>query len=325
MNKDILNVLYQSDDNYAAVSAISIVSLLENNKHLKQINIFYLGHELKKGSINKFNEMVSSYKNATITFVDVSGYPDELKEIGVKAWKGLYITWYKMLAFAKLDIKTDRILYINPHTVISGALDDLLELDFEDNILALSYDATMVNAHKNAIGLKSTDGYFNCGIMFVNHKKWIKDKIDFKMREHLRHNHYEVADQDLCNVFFKDKIKLVGVEYNFSTVFYGYDIKKYIKANGFIPESFYNYNEIMEAYYTPKIIHSQFGITGRPWQTGNDNLVGLLWHKYLGMTPWKNAKIPEAKKDINWLLYKLLPQAIVVKLYAWAVKRKFAK
>ena len=41
MNKDILNVLYQSDDNYAAVSAISIASLLENNKHLKQINIFY--------------------------------------------------------------------------------------------------------------------------------------------------------------------------------------------------------------------------------------------------------------------------------------------
>lgn len=325
MNKDILNVLYQSDDNYVAVSAISIASLLENNKHLKQINIFYLGHELKKGSINKFNEMVSSYKNATITFVDVSGYPDELKEIGVKAWKGLYITWYKMLAFAKLDIKTDRILYINPHTVISGALDDLLEFDFEDNILALSYDATMVNAHKNVIGLKPTDGYFNCGIMLVNHKKWIKDKIDSKMREHLRHNHYEVADQDLCNVFFKDKIKLVSVEYNFSTVFYGYDIKKYIKANGFTPESFYSYSDIMEAYYTPKIIHSQFGITGRPWQTGNDNPVGLLWHKYLGMTPWKNAKIPEAKKDINWLLYKLLPQAIIVKLYAWAVKRKFAK
>lgn len=48
MNKDILNVLYQSDDNYAAVSAISIASLLENNKHLKQINIFILDTSLKK-------------------------------------------------------------------------------------------------------------------------------------------------------------------------------------------------------------------------------------------------------------------------------------
>jgi len=220
MNKGILNVIYQSDDNYAVVSAISIVSLLENNKHLKQINIFYLGHQLKKDSINKFNKMIGNYKNATITFVDVSSYPDELKEIGVKAWKGLYITWYKMLAFAKLDIKTDRILYINPHTVISGALDGLLELDFEDNVLALSYDATMVNAHKEVIGLKPTDGYFNCGIMLINHKKWMKDKIDAKMREHLRHNSYEVADQDLCNVFFKGKIKKIGVEYNFSTVFY---------------------------------------------------------------------------------------------------------
>ena len=57
----------------------------------------------------------------------------------------------------------------------------------------------------------------------------------------------------------------------------------------------------------------------------NDNPVGLLWRKYLEMTPWKNAKMSEAKKDINWRLYKLLPQTIVVKLYAWAVKRKFAK
>ena len=325
MNKGILNVIYQSDDNYAVVSAISIVSLLENNKHLKEINIFYLGHQLKKDSINKFNKMIGNYKNATITFVDVSSYPDELKEIGVKAWKGLYITWYKMLAFAKLDIKTDRILYINPHTVISGALDGLLELDFEDNVMALSYDATMVNAHKDVIGLKPTDGYFNCGIMLINHKKWMKDKIDAKMREHLRHNHYEVADQDLCNVFFKGKIKKVGVEYNFSTVFYGYDIKKYIKANGFLPESFYSYDEIMESYYTPKIIHSQFGVNGRPWQQGNDNPVGFLWRKYLKLTPWKNAKMPVAKKDINWRLYDLLPQSIIVNLYAWAVNRKFAK
>ena len=66
-------------------------------------------------------------------------------------------------------------------------------------------------------------------------------------------------------------------------------------------------------------------MTGRPWQQGNDNPVGPLWRKYLTMTPWKNAKMPEVRKDINWCLYDALPQSIIVRLYAWAVTRKFAK
>jgi glycosyl transferase, family 8 len=35
--------------------------------------------------------------------------------------------------------------------------------------------------------------------------------------------------------------------------------------------------------------------------------------------------MPVAKKDMNWRLYDVLPQSIIVKLYAWAVNRKFAR
>ena len=52
-----------------------------------------------------------------------------------------------MLALADLDIKTDRVLYLNPHTIITSSLDGLLELDFEKNIMALAYD-TLTNQHK---------------------------------------------------------------------------------------------------------------------------------------------------------------------------------
>jgi len=42
--KRILNVLHQSNDGYTVVCATSIVSLLENNKSLDEINIYYLGY-----------------------------------------------------------------------------------------------------------------------------------------------------------------------------------------------------------------------------------------------------------------------------------------
>lgn len=323
--KKILNIMYQSDDNYALISGISIASLLENNKHLDAIHIFYLGHKLKKTSITKFETLVANYNNATITFLDTTAYPKTLQSLGVKAWKGLYITWYKMLAFAEVQLKTDRLLYINPHTLITGSLDYLLELDFEDAVMALSYDGTMVNEHKAMIDLKPTDGYFNCGIMLINHKKWRKENIDSQLRNHLARHDYLVADQDLCNVLFRHKIKKIGVSYNFSTTYYGYDIRKFLQANSLKQPYFYSYDEIMESYYNPHIIHSQFAVVGKPWEQDSDNPLCYIWRSYARLTPWGIKSLPKAKKNLNWRLYQLLPQSILVRLYAFAVRRKFAR
>ena len=321
--RKILNTIYQSDDNYAVVSAISIASLLENNQHLDEINIFYLGHNLKKSSVAKFNKLVASYSNATISFVDTKAYHDRFVELGVKSWRGLYITWYKLLALADINIKTDRILYINPHTVVCGQLDNLLELDFEGKTMALSYDP-LVNNHKPTIGLRLTDSYYNCGIMLINHKKWLKDNIDQKIQESLSaKSDYEIADQDFCNVFFKDDIKKMDVAYNFSSTFYGYDVKGFLRANDLKPEYFYSYEEIMMAYYEPKIIHSQFGLKGKPWEAGNDAPNKYTWKKYLELTPWRQAVMPQAKMTLNWRLYNWLPMGVLLKLYAYAVNKKF--
>ena len=237
----------------------------------------------------------------------------------------MYITWYKMLAFADLRLPTDRLLYLNPHTLITGPLDHLIELDFEDAVMALSYDGTMVNAHKEVINLKPTDGYFNCGIMLINHKKWLDESIDTELRDHLANHEYMVADQDLCNVLFRGKIKKVGVEYNFSTTYYGYDVKKFLRANNLRPEYFYSYDEIMQSYYSPKIIHSQFAVVGKPWDRQSDNPLSHIWHHYLRLTPWRESSLPVAKPNLNWWLYKFLPQSILTRLYAFAVSRKFAR
>jgi len=324
-DKRILNTLYQSDDNYAMVSGISIVSLLENNKHLDEINIYYLNHDIKPGNIIKLEEVVSRYGNAKLCFIDARGYQKTFKKLGVKPWHGVYITWLKMLAYGDLSINTDRVLFINGHTIINGSLDELIDLDFENNVMALSYDA-LVNDHKVTIGLKKNDGYYNCGIMLINHSKWIKDDIDTVVKKSLSEkSDYVIADQDLCNVLFKDQIKLVSSAYNFSSAYYAYNLKRFLKINDLRPEYFYSYGELMENYYSPKIIHSLFGVTGKPWELDNKHPQHYLWAKYITMTPWKDSERRTAKRTLNWFLYDILPNAIFMRLYIIAVKRKFAK
>jgi len=323
VSQRILNVLYQSDDNYAMVSGISITSLLENNKHLDEVNVHYCSYGIKPNNIRKLEKIVSGYQNAQIQFIDAKGYHNELKDLGVKPWHGVYVTWLKLLAFGGLTLSTDRVLFINGHTIVNGPLDELIDLDFEDNVMALSYDA-LLNSHKKSIGLKQDDSYFNAGIMLINHKKWKAEKITDQIKKHLGDkSDYVIADQDLCNVMFKGKIKLVGVTYNFSSAYYAYPLKRFLKTNNLRPEYFYSYREIMEEYYSPKIVHSLFGIKGKPWEIGNKHPNRFLWAKYIAMTPWKDTTRREATYTTTWFLYDLLPNVFFMVLYKIGVKRKF--
>ena len=324
-DKKILNVLYQSDNNYAMVSGTSIASLLENNKHLEEINIFYCGYKIEKYNINNLKKIVQRYKNSSINFINTQEYHKIFRELNVKPWHGLYITWLKLLAFGDLDLKTDRVLYIDPHTIVNGSLDDLLELDFENNVMALSYDC-LLNDHKKSIGLSETDGYFNCGIMLINHRRWKDEYISEKIKEHLREkSDYIIADQDLCNVMFKDQIKLLSSTYNFSSAYYAYNLRRLLKINNLKSDYFYSYDELMENYYCPKIVHSLFGITGKPWEANNKHPQRFLWEKYIKMTPWRDSNRLASKYNISRLLYNILPNIMFMSIYKTIIKRKYGK
>lgn len=319
----VLDVLYQSDDNYAMVSGISIASLLENNKHLDKINVHYCQYKISEVNRRRLRDLVDRYDNARLYFIDAQPYDEIFKSLGVKAWHGVYVTWLKLLAFKDVRAQSDRILFINGHTIVNSALDDLLTLDFDNNVMALSYDA-LFNNHKKDIGLHETDSYYNCGIMLINHKMWQQKNLSgFIKRALAEKSDYMIADQDLCNVVFRGKIKLLSPTYNFSSAYYAYDLKKLMKVNDLKPEYFYSYDQLMTDYYSPKIIHSLFGIKGKPWEENNDHPQKQLWQKYINLTPWKNTRRPQAKHTITWELYDLLPMSLFMKLYIVAVRRKF--
>lgn len=318
-----LNVIHQSDDNYAKICGVSIVSMLENNKHLDKINIFYVGYKIQQENVARLKQIVANYSNASIAYIDGEKYHEVLRDLGVRPWRGIYVTWLKLLAVADLKLDTDRVLYVNAHTIINGPLDELLEFDFDGKTMALSYDC-LLNDHKETLGLAADDGYYNCGVMLINYEKWMRDNIDKFVKEKLaQKSDYVIVDQDFCNDVFRDDIQLLPVTYNYSSAYYGYDLKRLIKTNKLEPEYFYTYDQIMEEYYSPKIIHSLFGIAGKPWERGNRHPNRYVWQKYLRMTPWRDEIMPEAKYNLNWLLYDVLPQAVFMPIYKFAVKGKY--
>ena len=328
MKNKILNVLYQSDDHYILASAASITSLLINNKQLDEINIYYIGLEISEENKLKLNQLVDLYHNAKLFFVDAqeNNYNELFKELpGAKAWNDRYITWYKLIAFGEMDFPTDRVLYLNPHTIITNSLEDLVELDFEDNIFALSYDC-LLESHKLKLGLTKEDRYYNCGVMLVNTSLWKEKKMTtFCLEELRKENQYIIVDQDFCNILFRNEIKLLGPEFNYSSAYYAYSLKLLLKTNNLSKKNYYSYEQLRAEFYEPKIIHSSFGLTGKPWEAGNQHPNKEIWNKYINLSPWKGQPRPEAKRTLAWMLYDYLPKPIFMKLYKIAVERKLKR
>lgn len=323
-----LNVLYQSNGAYADVAGYSIISLLENNRHLDQINIFYLGHEIHPRDQQKLGQVLRQYANARLTMIDAKKYNDELEKLGVNSWRGILVTWFKLLAFSDININADRLLYLNPQTIVTGDLGELLGFDFGDNLLAMSYDC-LINRHKRVIDFDEDDKYYNCGVMLINHKKWLEEDCGARVREQLTaRRHWPIVDQDFINVTFKGQIALLGVEFNFSSAYYTYGIDHLLRTDDLKPEYFYGYEEMMSEYYAPKVVHTSFGLTGKPWETGSKHPNRFLWKKYMSLSPWRDQPGCKAKKTFRWLLYDILPRRVFMLVYKFGLilqEKRFAK
>ena len=78
--KKILNVLYQSDNNYADLTGVSITSLLINNQHLDEINVYILNDMISESNLEKMYQICNQYSRNLI-IVDTRKIVKRLKDI----------------------------------------------------------------------------------------------------------------------------------------------------------------------------------------------------------------------------------------------------
>lgn len=315
----ILNVLYQSNDNYASITGVSITSLFENNKDLDEVNIYLLNDNISDENLKKFDELSEQY-NRKIYIIDSKKILTQLKELNVAPFKGTYTTYFKLMAVPDLKLHGDLILQLDGDTVINGSLKELCDMDLGDNILAATYDCTM-NSYKSFIDIPLTDKYYNGGVLLINQKTWKKEKCTEKIIQHLKEvrNGYYTVDQDILNVLFRNKIMYLNLKYNFNSGFYIYGIKESLKMYD-LKEPYYNsYAEIKKEYNKPIIYHCMGAMTGRPWEEKSIHPQNEIYRYYKKISPWASEPLKKVNRNcifkIQRLLYKVLPRFLYIKIH----------
>lgn len=302
-----LVLVYSSDDNYAQHTGVSIVSLLDNNKHFDDIHIYVIDNEISKSNKENLKEIINFYKRE-ITFIDFNKYKCMLKlnmkwNISVSAYARLFIS-------SILPTSIDKVLYFDCDTVIVDKVDELWNEDIKSYYVAGVAD-TVSSTTKSAVGIAMYENYINSGMLLINLKKWREDKIQDKFISFINSNNGSVThhDQGVINGVLCKESKVLNPKFNLMTVYYTMKREDIISYYG-IDNEFYSDEVIKESLRNPIYIHFTPGFTTRPWVKGCKHPKKQVYLEYLDKTPWKNSSLEKDKskfrvKTINWIYRNL--------------------
>lgn len=324
--KTKLDVLYQSSDEYCSFACVSIVSLLENNKNIEEINIYLMEDNIAKDNIEKIRELVFSY-GRNIIFIDATDIDKELSSLGIDKYNGSYATYYKLFSLRYIPNDVQRIIYIDSDTIIIHSLEKLLEIEMREKSFAMA-PGIMFGKYKVHLGLSKEQTYYNAGVIVFNVERYKQEKLIDRIVSHLldKGGGYAVGDESILNVLFAHEIVKISLSYNVPSficdskakdILYAYDKYGITLA------------EIEEGIKHPIIYHLSGGVVGRPWEEKNINPQKRIYYRYLKKTSFKEQKPILIKKSfikkIQRFIYSYFPKKIYYAIFKILAERQIMK
>ncbi|GKW41733.1 lipopolysaccharide 3-alpha-galactosyltransferase [Pectobacterium parvum] len=211
-----LDIAYGTDKNFLYGCAISIASILLNNKDkILKFHIFTDTFEEKDNE--KFCELAKLHNsNINIYIVNclwLKNLPND------KNWS--YAIYFRFIAVDILYNYTKKILYLDCDIICKGNIRELIETDIRNVIAAVATDRDSIWWKKRALTLETPNiakGYFNSGVILINLENWEAEYITKKAIGMLSNKKttkkITYPDQDVLNILLSENIIFIKKIYN---------------------------------------------------------------------------------------------------------------
>lgn len=116
------------------------------------------------------------------------------------------------------QLPENRVLYLDSDIIVDGSLTRLFSLPLQDNWLAAAPDM-LINRieHSYPPQFPNMKPYFNAGLMLIDNEKWQQHNVQQDLFD-LTTNYggqLRYADQDVLNIYFKNKWLQINPAYNY--------------------------------------------------------------------------------------------------------------
>lgn len=304
INKDIINICYGIDNNFARCTASSIISFVQNNLDVNfRFNLIV--EALSDTNKIRFKNFAEKYKLNIIIYEIDSTYFEKLNLPTKKQWP---ISTYFRFLFPFIIKNVDKLFYVDADIICLNNAKDLFEIDLENNIIGAVKGSEWGNKYRNKALNLENHIYFNAGLLVIDINKWNERNISSTMIERLIEDpdKFELLDQDVLNLVLTGKVKYLETKYNwFNHLHTDVNIIKR--------------NEIVLIHFTasPKPWNKCWQIS-KICNDFNKN----IYSYYEKMTPWANDELldPKLKEEQKEYLKYLLKHLKMITFFKYLYK-----
>jgi lipopolysaccharide biosynthesis glycosyltransferase len=298
-DRDTFNISWGIDQNYQVGAAISIASILENNKnHDIQFTFHIISDVLDRDFVDLLAQLAEQYTTA-IKLYHIDSEPlSSLPKTNI--WP--VSIYYRLLSFDYFSERLDKLLYLDADITCKGSLQELVALEFNEEYGAVVVDVDSMQK-KSAERLNNPEfegNYFNSGVMYINLKQWLNSRLTEHFFKLLSDNsitqNIKYPDQDILNIMFLHRAKLLPREYN--TI---YSLKsEFEEKDKWYYQSFIR-DKTVFIHYT--------GVT-KPWHDWANYPSARFFRDVYMLSPWKvepyqpAVRKHECREKYKHLLYQ---------------------
>ncbi len=131
------------------------------------------------------------------------------------------VVYYRIFAASILPESLDRVLYLDPDTIVINPLDELYNMDFNGNYyIACSHTKEiMTEINRVRLGIKNNAPYINTGVMMMDLELLRKEQTTKEVIDYVKKHghHFILPDQDVITAVYGERVKLIDtLKYNLS-------------------------------------------------------------------------------------------------------------
>ena len=200
-----MNILVTLNTGYVSPLCVMLRSLVQSNPRTV-FDVYVAYSELQDSDFEKIGEAVEGSGSRIITI----RVPAELFSNAPVLNRISKETYYRLFAAAYLPKTLERILYIDPDTLIVGNLSPLYNVRFGDNFYAgCGHLSPLVNFINTArLGMPPRSTYINAGVLMLNLRAlrafFAPQEVFSYMQQHA--HALFLADQDVLNALYGERI-----------------------------------------------------------------------------------------------------------------------
>lgn len=200
-----MNILITLDSNYVKPLCVMLRSLIKAHPE-KHIDIY----AINKSLTGKDFEFISSKLESDRYVIHDIKIDDRMLESAPVTERYPYEIYYRIFAARFLPAEIDRVLYLDPDTVVLKNLDDLYSINLEGKYFAAASHVNKPLQKINEIRLQMEPKgpYINSGVMVMNIQMLRKHQNFNEVFDYIEKNKNTLflPDQDIISAVYSDRI-----------------------------------------------------------------------------------------------------------------------